>query len=58
MESVRRAGWGVIALKASVFTTLGFTLGEPDERGHLEIFGNREDFERFAPVFVEESVRV
>ncbi len=47
VESLVAAGWRVARVPAAAFTERRFVLGDPDEVGHLNVFGTLEDFARY-----------
>jgi hypothetical protein len=47
VESLVAAGWRVARVPVAAFTERHFALGEPDEIGHLNVFGAVEEFARY-----------
>jgi hypothetical protein len=48
VESLVEANWRVARLPISELTKRGFTVDEPDETGHVNVFGTFEDFARYS----------
>src|SRR5262249_28311044 len=48
-------GWQVVRLPLAAFTDRGFEASEAEPNGHIGISGPREEFERYADVWVDMS---
>lgn len=48
VESLVENGWRVARLPLSTLADKGFTIDEPDENGHQNVSGAREEFERYS----------
>ena len=48
LETLVAAGWRVAILPVIAFTDRGFSVGEPGEVGHQNVYGAYEDFARYS----------
>lgn len=47
LEDLVRAGWRIVRIPLAAFTVRNFVLRDPDDIGHLNVFGSVEEFARY-----------
>ena len=53
VESLVAIGWRIVRLPVSEILAMGFGLGEPDAQGHLNVPGERSQFNDHTADFAE-----